>query len=175
MAGFTRPSLNIQDIAISILFTFYAATQAISLKKQIGLNLKYAETPWYYISILELNKAIPEQKDNQYVISSIAPYLVDFYSNGNYRILPLSPHQEFRNDVRQVVWGYEFTYGEENYHDMYTSLLKSGATLYAEEYGLGNEGTLHNNWEMLNKDFTLTQIHEACFSACNVYRVELKQ
>ncbi|NMC98664.1 MAG: hypothetical protein GYA62_02940 [Bacteroidales bacterium] len=85
---------------VSILTLFYLWGNMARIKSQIVINLKYAETPWYYISVLKLNDYFSKEKitdgSKPVVISPMVPYYIDFYSNGNYQLLPLSVDQEFR-------------------------------------------------------------------------------
>lgn len=156
-----------------IIFGFYFVTSAVRLKSQIMLNLKYAETPWSYISVLKLNDYFSEignESTKPVVISSMVPYYIDYFSNGNYELLPLSTAQEFR-DKRDLVWG------PGDYSDLpalYKKYLREGRSLYVSTYGLGNEAYLHNAFDDLNKDFYLTEVQNECYTQCKIYKVELK-
>ena len=156
------------------LFAFYLTSNAIRFKKQIMLNLKYAETPWSYISIKKLNEYFTTDKivggKKPVVISASPPYLIDFYSNGNYHLLPLSKDQEFRS-VKEIAWG------PNDYSDLpklYTKYIKDGYPLYVAKYGLGNEGYLHSSYQDVEQNFRLTEVVDGCYNVCDVYKVELK-
>lgn len=155
------------------LFIFYAGTNAIRIKNQIMLNLKYAETPWYYISVLKMNEYFTEDKitdgKKPVVISPMPPYLVDFFSTGNYTLLPLDQDQEFRG-AKEIVWG------PNDYSDLprlYTKYLNEGYPLFVARYGLGNEGYLNASFRNLVEKFKLTLVQEGCYSQCNIYKVDL--
>ena len=115
------------------------------------LNLKYAETPWYYLSVVKLNEyfaKLPIKKQKTIVISSLIPYYIDFYSNKTYDLLPLSLEQEFRNN-RKEAWG------NNDYSDLlalYKSYLDRGYDVYVHNYGLGNE----KNYKMTMTLYILT-------------------
>lgn len=156
------------------LFIFYSAANAVRFKNQTMLNLKYAETPWYYISVKKLNQYFTQGliKDNKkpVVISALPPYLIDFYSNGNYTLLPLSSDQDFRNQ-KEIVWG------SNDYSDLprlYAKYIQNGYPVYVAKYGLGNEGYLHNDYRKIEEKFQLTQVVSGCYELCNVYKLELK-
>lgn len=154
------------------LFVFYSATNAIRIKSQVSLNLKYAEVPWYYISVLKLNEYFTEDKivdgEKPVVISSMVPHFIDFYSNGNYELLPLSDQQAFWRQ-RNIVWG------ENDYSDLvdlYKRYLREGRQLYIAKYGLGNENYLHAVFNEVENRFKLTEVASGCFDLCNIYKVE---
>lgn len=156
------------------VFLFFLISNAVRLKKQIMLNIKYSETPWYYVSIQKLNSYFIFDKFNDgkkpVVISAMPPYLIDFFSNGNYTLLPLSYEQEFR-DSKTLVWG------PNDYSDLpklYTKYIKEGYPVYVERYGLGNESYTNRDFKIIENRFKLTKVLEGCFEQCNIYSVELK-
>jgi len=156
-----------------LLFLFYLVTNGIRLKKQIMLNLKYAETPWYYLSVLKLNeyfKNYPKNKKEPVVISAMIPYLIDFYSNGEYSLLPMSGNQEFRNQ-KQEAWG-EFDYSD--LIMLYTKILYSGHEIYVHNYGIGNEKPLQEDFQKIKDNFILTKVADGCFDACNIWQLKIK-
>lgn len=160
-------------ILILALSVFYFFTNMTRFKKQIMLNLKYAETPWYYLSVLKLNeyfKSYPKNKPIPVVISSLVPYYVDFYSNGNYSLLPLSSSQEFR-DNRKEAWG-DFNYSD--LIKLYYKVLYSGHELYVHNYGLGNEKVLHDDFNKIQEAFIMTKVAEGCYGTCNIWKLQMR-
>jgi hypothetical protein len=157
-------------LVLALAFLFYFATNALRLKNQVVLNLKYAETPWSYISVLKLNEFFSDAVvggERPIVISPLPPFYIDFFSNGNYDPLPLSSAQEFRSD-RHLVWG-PGDYSD--LHELYKSYLREGRQVYVATYGLGIEGYLHAAFTDLNKDFKLTEVDNDCWEQCRIYRV----
>lgn len=153
---------------------YYGLSNAVRIKNQISLNLKYAETPWYYISVVKLNTYFTPDKISKgqkpVVISALPPYLVDFYSNGNYTLLPLSYDQEFRG-FKEVVWG------ENDYSDLlklYSDYLDKGYSVYVARYGLGNEGYTNRDFQVIVKSFNTKLVQEGCFEQCNIYELSKK-
>ncbi len=148
---------------------FYSAINAIRFKNQIMLNLKYSEVPWYYKSVLVLNDFFTKNdfgKDKKpVVISSIPPFLIDYYSNGKYDVLPLSLSQEFRTN-RDLVWG---PGDYSNLHNLYRDYLKKGRLLYISTYGLGNDGGLHTAFNEIKSNFALKEVYDDCFKQCKIY------
>jgi hypothetical protein len=148
---------------------FYFFTNMVRLKKQIMLNLKYRETPWYYISVLKLNEyfSVDPKGKKPIVISAMNPYYVDFFKNANYSLLPLSIDQEFRGRFN-IAWG------KNDYSDLiklYRSYLNNGYRVYIHNYGLGNEGYLKSAYHDVEQKFQLQQVASGCYNACNIYRL----
>lgn len=158
-----------------LLFSFYAVTNRPKIRAQILLNRRFSEFPWYYKSVIELNKYFksPPKNDNKkpIIISALAPYFIDFYSNGNYRLLPLHPDQEFRHQKVEA-------WGPNDYSDLiklYDKYLNDGYPLYIHNYGLGNEGYLQNAFKKVEETFKLTNVARGCYELCNIFKVELKE
>lgn len=161
-------------IPIFLFGAFYSFKNFQRLRYQVGLNLKYAETPWYYISVLRLNDYFTSDKvvdgKKPVVISPMPPYYIDFYSNGNYKLLPLDKDQEFRQ-YKMEAWGPE---DYSDFHKIYEKYIKEGYKVYVSTYGLGNEAYLHKSFDDLYKDFNLTEVQDGCYSQCKIYSLNLK-
>src|SRR3989344_3921655 len=161
-------------LGIFIIGGLYIFKNFQRLRYQTALNLKYAETPWYYISVLKLNDYFTKDKflgdKIPYVISPMPPYYIDFYSNGNYRLLPLDKDQEFRQS-KEAAWGYE---DYSDFHGIYKKYLLEGYPVYVSTYGLGNEFYLHEAFDELSKDFKLTEVQNECYTQCKIYKLEFK-
>ena len=154
-------------LVLFILFLFYTATHIISWKKTIMTNLKYAEVPWYYLSVLKLNTDFPNTPKNNekkpVVISSMLPYYIDFFSNKNYSLLPLDRSQD-------LMWFADAVWGREDYSNLnklYKTYINKEYPVYFFSYYKGNRFTD----EEVKKDFNLTLISEGCFKTCNLYKL----
>lgn len=168
---------NMKRAAYVLLFVFvvgYLALNGLKFKNQIMLNLKYAETPWYYVSVLEMNKYFgPEKKENgkkPVVISAVSPFLIDLFSNNNYSLLPLSYEQEFRTE-KQIVWG------PNDYSDLpklYKKYIQQGYPVYVGRYGLGNETYTNRDFKIIESEFNLQKVADGCYEQCNIYRLNIK-
>lgn len=160
---------------IGFLLLFYLYTSAARLKYQIALNLRHAETPWYYVSVKVANSyfdTLPKQvPDKNILISALPPYYVDYFSNNRYRLLPLSPAQEFLKE-KKLVWGIE---NDTDLIKLYSEYIKDGYKVYISNYGLGDVVYLQNAYDEIAKSFDLIKVYEGCFDACNIYKVELKK
>lgn len=161
-------------ILISIFVIYYGMTNFTRIKSQISLNLRYSETPWYYVSILKMNEYFTKDKiinnKKPFVVSALPPYLVDFFSNGNYLLLPLSYQQEFRN-MKETVWG------PNDYSDLpklYETYIKGGHAVYLAKYGLGNEGYTNQDFQVIMSRFKTQLVMQGCFEQCNIYKLSVK-
>lgn len=166
---------NIFYVGLMLLFTYYVGTHAMIWRKRIAINFKYAETSWWYVSVLNDNAFIAQRSRESgdkkpVLISPIPAYFIDFYSNNLYTLLPLATQQEFRGKFANV-------YGPNNYTDMsalYTKYLEEGNDLYLADYGLGNDSTLRAAFDDAKNNFVLTKLQSGCYDLCNIYQVTTK-
>lgn len=155
------------------LTVFYALTNFYRLKYQIALNLRHAETPWYYLSVKNFNGYFQGQSlvDKPILITAMQPYYIDFFSNSTYQLLPLSKDQDFFPHVKYV-------WGPNDYSDLimlYKKYLNENRRLYVTNAALGNEGYLHKSFDLVKQEFTLTEVAKGCFDTCNIYRIANKK
>ncbi len=149
----------------------YAVSSLRRLKFDVMLNLKHAETPWYYISIRTFNEYLKshagEFTKEPVVISALPPYLVDFYSTEKFMVVPLSAGQEFRTH-KQEAWG-NLDYN--NLPQVYANYFTEGHPVILTGYGLGNEAYLHEAFDSFLTQFTFQKVQDGCYSLCNIYRM----
>ena len=180
LTGLENKILKRKIFFIFLIFVFiciYLISNFTRIKSQISLNLRYAETPWNYVSVLKMNEYFTADKivgnKRPVLISALPPFLIDYYSNGNYSLLPLSYEQEFRGQsVRQIVWG------PNDYSDLpalYTKYLKDGYDLYVSRVGLGNEGYTNRDFNTIVAEFDTKLVLSGCYNQCNIYSVKLKE
>lgn len=162
------------SVLILAFICIYLMSNFIRIKSQISLNLRYAETPWNYIAVLKMNEYFTSEKTidgkKPVLISALPPFLIDYYSNRNYTLLPLSYEQEFRG-IKETVWG------PNDYSDLpklYEKYLVGGYDLYVSRAGLGNEGYTNRDFDTIIKEFDTELVISGCFDQCNIYSVKLK-
>lgn len=156
------------------LFVFYCVTNFQRLKYQIALNLKHSETPWHYMSVKNFNNYFQtgsiDPYDKPMLITALQPFYIDFFSNSNYTLLPLSNSQEFYRRA-ETVWG------PNDYSDfitLYTKYLKGGREVYVSNAALGNGGFLYNGFNAIKDNFILEEVKNGCFDSCNIYKLTPK-
>lgn len=160
-------------ILLISFFLFYAYNNFYRIKFQIALNLRYTETPWYYISAKTFNeyfKDFPTSENPPVLITAMPPYYIDFYKTSEFKLLPLSTEQEFSR-VREVVWG---PYDYKNFIDLYRSLIYEGNELFVTNAGLGNTGYLYRDFNLIKNNFILTEVKKGCLDTCNIYKITPK-
>lgn len=140
--------------------------QAKELKTKLAINFKYAETPWFYVATKHIEKSIEADK-NTVLISAIPVYFFDFYSQSKYQILPIAQEQEPK--TKPLVYGPEYNY--ENLIVLYKKLVADGKSVYISNYGLGNQGYMHEAYDQIENSFELELVTEGCFQSCNVYKL----
>jgi hypothetical protein len=149
----------------------------LPLKSAIMLNLRHAETPWPYISILRLNAFLKNQAElsqssvTPVVISPLSPYYIDYFKTEPMLLLPLSHIQEQRTDQTKV-WG---QYDYQHLHAVYTDFLKRNVPVYFASYGIGNDKDMKAEREALQQDFTLKEVDIGCLNVCTIYQLELPE
>lgn len=167
---------KIANILVVTFITFYLFTNFIRIKSQISLNLRYAETPWNYLAILKMNEYFTSDKiknnKSPVLISALNPYLIDYFSNGNFTLLPLSYDQDLRGTERIAAWG------PNDYSDLpklYKKYLNEGYNVYVSRAGLGNEGYTNRDFNTIVEKFNTKLVQPGCYDQCNIYSVKLKE
>jgi hypothetical protein len=152
-----------------VLLAYYLIPLAPTIKKQIGLNLKYTETPWWKVSVDEMNIFFKEENNN-YLITLASPYFLDYYSNQNYQPLPLNEQQDFHGKFKQI-W-------EEGDYSNLTKLYQSkldNHNVYVTNYGINGADIFRSSFKNIEENFTLTEVHTGCHKLCNIYQLSIKE
>lgn len=166
---FKEAKLNYTFYIISfVLLAYYLIPLAPTLKKQVGLNLKYTETPWWKVSVDEMNIFFKEENNN-YLITLASPYFLDYYSNQNYQPLPLNKQQDFHSQFSNI-WG-KGDYSDLN--KLYESKLE-GNNVYITNYGINATDLFKNSFKNIEENFILTEVHSGCHNLCNIYQLSIK-
>lgn len=140
---------------------------------QVLLAYRGAE-PLDYAAIMVVNeyfgKPLANDSKPAKVITAIPPYIVDFYSNGNYELFPLSPNQHFF-DKAELVWG------PNDYSDLtvlYKSYLVQGYDVYIQRSTLINYELFNRGYMQIIKNFRPAKVDEGCKTRCNLYKLSLR-
>lgn len=173
--SFLEEQLPTKKKAISVLclmvVLLYGLFNVMRLKFDVMLNLRYAETPWYYLSVVEMDKQLRSQVNpsmpTPVVISALPPFFIDFYLHQPAILLPLSGSQEFQQH-KQEAWG---NYDYSNIPALYEQYFKAGHPVFLTKYGLGNEKILQDAFYTLLRTYDFEQISDGCFGQCAVYRM----
>ena len=164
---FKEAKLNYTFYIISfVLLAYYLIPLAPTLKKQIGLNLKYTETPWWKVSVDEMNIFFKEENNN-YLIALHSPYFLDYYSNQNYQPLPLNEQQDFHGQFAKI-WG-DADYS--NLIELYKSKMIDN-NVYVTNYGINATGSFEQSFKNIEENFDLIKVHDGCHHLCNIYQLQ---
>lgn len=162
-------------LLIFVFICIYLISNFTRIKSQISLNLRYAETPWNYVAVLKMNEYFSADKikseKKPVLISALPPFLIDYYSNGNYTLLPLSYEQEFRG-IKETVWGPN---DYSNLPKLYKKYLNEGYEVYVSRAGLGNESYTNRDFNTIIAEFDTKLVLRGCYDQCNIYSVKLKE
>lgn len=154
---------------VGILASLLLLNNFKDLKTQLLLNFKGGEMPWWQVGIQAADQFMQTEmeKTNQkpIIISSLSPFVWDFYKQSDYAILPLSAHQSM---VKEKIWGEDF---EPDYLlNYYQEQLQAGRAIYLTTVGFGR-----NDWPILEgykaNGFELKLLKEDCVGACKIFRI----
>ncbi|NCN06388.1 MAG: hypothetical protein GW946_00915 [Candidatus Pacebacteria bacterium] len=164
------PSSILSASVVLLILGLYALSSTQRLRHQVVLNLKYSESPWWYLSVQELNVFFSEKGEEiPFVITIVPTYFVDYYTNANYEILPLSNQQSFENDLYMLSKPESLEL--ENWFEI---LLRENKKLFVMNYGLSAEAGYQYAFDHLEELYKVTKLTEGCYNTCNIYSLELR-
>jgi hypothetical protein len=165
-----KNKINFYAFILMILIIYFGSNM-MRLKSVVMINLKYAETPWWYLSQLEMNNYFKEYesyKNKPYLITLASPFLTDNYSNQNYQVLPLNDQQDFRSAMNKI-WGND---NYQNLIELYKNKLENEREVYITNYGVSAARHFEQSYKEIENNFALTQVHTGCHNLCNVYQLQ---
>ncbi len=154
-----------------VLLSIYLATNVLRLKSVVMVNLKYSESPWWYLSQLEMNRyfdSFEETTKKPILITLASPYLTDNYSNQKYTVLPLNDQQDFKGSVNKV-------WGQNNYTNLlllYQQKVLEGNDVFLTNYGVSAANHFKESYLEIQNKFKLIEVHSGCYNLCNIYKLE---
>lgn len=156
---------------VFILGGIYLYPKLALLKKQLAVNLKYAETPWIYLTTQEMNSyfASHEFEQTPYLITLTSPYYLDYFGNHTYQTLPLGKWQDFRKES-DLVWGVP---RDVELIEIYQQKLSAGHPVFVTNYGTNAAAHFEHDYDIIFDTFDLELIQEGCYQQCNLYQLHL--
>jgi hypothetical protein len=118
--------------------------------------------------VLHFNNHLEEEV---LIITALPPFLVDVYQTTSYRVLPMSPDQEFLSK-KQYVWGDDINYAD--LRGTYREWLEEGRELYISNAYITHQQSVIEDYESYKESFEFEIMAEGCDQACNIYRLSLK-
>ncbi len=157
-------------LVINLLATSYVAQgfepKALSLKKQVGLNLRHREDPWNYMCVRMIQDYMKDKEDT-YFGSFLSIYLFDAYGS-EFEVLPLSNDQDFMNGrgLRD--------YFPPPLKDIYDRMLNEGKEIYvSDNYASNGRDAWRHQWDVIMADKKLEKVYQSPLDNCNIYRMTL--
>lgn len=142
----------------------------ITFKKQIGLNFKHKETPWYFLAVQEFNAFFSRPDKQVYLGTFLPPFYVQFYSNDNYVYLPLTRNQDFFPEKG----GLAEQMGIKEIPSFYKGIISGGGSIFISNVYVNNLLQWKEDFTALQRDFIVQLVKEGCLGTCNIYRVTLR-
>ncbi len=173
----TRYPLSLKKIVLVILFLSCAQlySQYPFIRKILSANTLGTTHAWQYEAVLNFNTFAQNFQSTATqppaIITALPPFLVDAYQEGNYRVLPLSQHQEFLAK-KEYVWGEDVPYG--NLLDGYEQWLKEGKRLYISNSYITHQASVTADFEAFKERFTLTEVQSGCLNACTIFELHTR-
>lgn len=148
--------------------------KATSLKRQILNNrLEENEIPWTWVAVQSFNEYFKDKTD-VYLGTATNPFYINYFGNGNYKFVPLSPRQEFSGLGKGFIDKY--FEGNDSLVDIYQKLLDKGKEVYVTNYYLTYyHGGLDGDYFELEKNFRFEQVGDGCLGECKIYKLDLKK
>ncbi|GIK83848.1 MAG: hypothetical protein BroJett025_04700 [Patescibacteria group bacterium] len=115
---------------------------------------------------IDTHSFLNREKD-YFVITSMNPYYVDLFSNGNYNPLPLSESQPYFDTAISV---YGVISSERPLIDQYNSLVID-TNLYATDFQTQSNETLSSAFQNLKNNFDLMYVAIGCNDSCSLFKV----
>ena len=140
------------------------------VRQVVAANLLGRTVGWQREEIKEFDKVLVSESDEAYLITALPPFLVDAYSEGNYRVLPMSSSQEFLQKS-QWVWGSDLEPEEYpvDLNNIYGELLAEGKKVYISNAYISHSHEVVLDYEELQKTYSFELVSEGCLGTCNVY------
>lgn len=146
-------------------------TQIKPLAQIIKSNYVPTRIGWQRMAISEFDRVYERSAARPQLITALPPFLISAYQTGSYTVLPLSEHQEFIAKGQQA-WGGGVPLTE--LRREYAAWLKQGKKLYISNAYITHQQSVIDDFEAYKSMFTLRQVSEGCYSACNIYELQLR-
>lgn len=160
--------IDFMKIALGAVLIGMVFFQRYNLFPTIKANIFHRSDAWQHQAVLEFEKQNQLDQDS-YLITALPPFLITAYSQPDYKILPLSKHQEFLAKG-QNVWNPEIT-DSQNLLQTYQKWLDEGRNLYISNAYITHQKQVVNDFEEFKKHFNFETISEGCNQTCNVYKL----
>lgn len=158
----------INSLIIVFIFSGLILSQFNQIKNQILSNFINPNPPISYLTVQNFNSYFKENLSKKpVVVTTLTPYFVDFYSNSNYDLLPLSYLQYF-TDRPESVWGKD---DYSNYLNLYKKLLDEKTDVYISDYKTDPSHFYSFDYLKIKDNFNFEKVAQGCEGKCNLYKL----
>ncbi len=140
---------------------------------QLKINFVTGEKALNYYAIETMNSYTNKLPSfsKPIIITVLSPYLIDFYSNHKYKLLPFSKSQHFFPDGEKV-WGID---PKQPLLEIYKEYLLQNRQLYLSDYETSYKLRYQIDIKEIKDNFKLNLVAIGCDNRCNLYKLELKK
>lgn len=165
-------------LTLFLIVCYYLLAVFSPVKKELINNFIGSKTITAYNVVTTYNKffASVNTKIKPVLITILSPFIVDFYSNNSYHVLPLTKYVAFASseELREIVWG------KDDYRDLislYNNYLVQGYPVYVSNYLIDKNLSCYINkcFQALTNTFILTEVLKGCDGQCNIYKISLRK
>jgi hypothetical protein len=133
-------------------------------------NIFHSDASENYQAISVMNSYFenvnPQQRPT--VITVLSPYQIDFFSNHNYELLPLSKLQNFTDSEPQT-WNIQKGLV---YQDIYKAYVAQDKPLFVLAYHVGDDYIFQRDFHNLQQNFYLRKVSDGCNGECDLYQID---
>jgi len=175
-------------LGLGLVLLAHVFTQVPHFKQILSANVLGRTVGWQYQAITSFDHYFAATNEPAYLITAIPPFLVDAYSTSTYRVLPLSPAQEFIAKG-QWVWGTDTdperwmssppTFRNPRYQLDSIQLVIDDLLVRNEPIFISNAYITHlpqviKDYETWKEQYVFEAVQTGCEQACDMYRIKMK-
>ncbi|PIY80785.1 MAG: hypothetical protein COY80_01120 [Candidatus Pacebacteria bacterium CG_4_10_14_0_8_um_filter_42_14] len=179
----SRKQRNIFFLSVGLTLVVQLWVQLPLVRQVVAANLLGRTVGWQLEEIRHFDQVLKNDSE-VFLITALPPFLVEAYSVGSYRVLPMSNSQEFLQKS-QWVWGCDIdpeesnicteekissqVYSSESLTRLYDQLFAEGKKLYISNAYISHSHEVVLDYEELEKTYSFELVSEGCLGTCNVY------
>ena len=140
--------------------------------KQLKINFFRPDVAMNYEAIMTMNAYTNKLTEvpKPVIISVLSPFMIDFYSNRKYEVLPLSRGQYFTDNLEKV-WGIN---PKNSLNGIYGDYLADGRLVLISLYDTDDDIWVIFDMKKIKEKFNLLLAIQGCNDKCNLYKLEHK-
>lgn len=167
----TRRFLLSYSVIIFISLTAITLNIYPAVLTQLKANFFDGDHSRVYQTVMFFNQSFDEPKPGKkpFLISTLPPLMIDYYSNQNYNLLPFSRFQHFMH--KPEIWGIQ---ENTDLFKLYKQYIKEGRDIYLSDHDT-NSNIYSATYSIYKQTFALITVSTGCQNQCNIFRLGLKE